>query len=203
LEGLVLFGRKIVSRRAALLIAFDLLAGGGILADGHFVAPAFAAPPHALAGTASWYGEHWKGRKTASGTRFDPNRLTAAHRSLPLNTRVRVTNLENAKSVTVLVNDRGPYVRGRVIDLSTAAARRLGMVKEGLAPVRIEVVAPPPASRQPVVADAANELKEPGRHSPFALPAVSGFGAAAILIASLLAACRLRAKSVVTARAES
>jgi rare lipoprotein A len=96
-----------------------------------------------MAGVASWYGEHWQGRKTASGKRFDVHKLTAAHRSLPLNTHVRVTNIENGKSVIVLINDRGPYVDGRVIDLSTAAARRLGMIKKGLVPVRIEIVDPP------------------------------------------------------------
>ena len=98
-------------------------------------------PPHDNAvGLASWYGAQWQGRKTASGTRFDVRKLTAAHRSLPLNSHVRVTNLENGRSVVVLINDRGPYIGGRMIDLSTAAARRLGMIKEGLVPVRIEPV---------------------------------------------------------------
>ena len=98
------------------------------------------APRDVMVGVASWYGAHWQGRKTASGTRFDMRKLTAAHRSLPLNSHVRVTNLENGESVIVLINDRGPYVDGRLIDLSTAAARHLGMIKEGVAPVRIEVV---------------------------------------------------------------
>lgn len=93
-------------------------------------------------GVASWYGFHWQGRKTASGTRFDTRLLTAAHRSLPLNTIVRVTNLLNGRSVEVLVNDRGPYVGHRVIDLSEAAAKQLDMVKKGLAPVRIELLRP-------------------------------------------------------------
>ncbi len=98
-----------------------------------------------MTGIASWYGMHWQGRKTASGKRFNVSKLTAAHRSLPLNTRVRVTNTENGKSVVVLINDRGPYVRGRVIDLSTAAARELGMVKEGIVPVHIDIVSEPEA----------------------------------------------------------
>jgi rare lipoprotein A len=98
------------------------------------------APSDGMAGVASWYGEHWQGHKTASGKRFDVHKLTAAHRSLPLNTRVRVTNIENGQSVIVLINDRGPYVDGRVIDLSTAAARRLGMIKKGVVPVQIEIV---------------------------------------------------------------
>lgn len=102
-----------------------------------------AAPEQAgvLTGVASWYGKHWQGRKTASGTRFDIRKLTAANRDLPLNTRVRVTNLLNGLSVVVLVNDRGPYVGERVMDLSEAAAKRLGMIKTGLAPVRIETIA--------------------------------------------------------------
>jgi peptidoglycan lytic transglycosylase len=92
-------------------------------------------------GIASWYGGHHQGRLTASGERFDEAKLTAAHRSLPLDTKARITNLENGRSIEVTVNDRGPYVEGRVIDLSTRAARALGMTKDGLALVRIEVVA--------------------------------------------------------------
>ncbi|HZB91970.1 MAG TPA: septal ring lytic transglycosylase RlpA family protein [Stellaceae bacterium] len=88
-------------------------------------------------GLASWYDQ---GRLTASGERFDPRKLTAAHRTLPLDTKVKVTNLENGKSVEVKVNDRGPYISGRVLDLSSEAAKKLGMTKEGLALVRIEVL---------------------------------------------------------------
>jgi rare lipoprotein A len=89
-------------------------------------------------GMASWYGPGFHGRKTASGERFDQNDLTAAHRKLPLGTEVKVTNLENGRSITVEINDRGPYAKGRVLDLSKAAARRLGMVENGVAKVRIE-----------------------------------------------------------------
>ena len=91
-------------------------------------------------GIASWYGHEWQGRRTASGERFDVNKLTAAHRTLPLDTKLKVTNLENGKSVEVKVNDRGPYIAGRVLDLSTQAAKLLGMEKEGLALVRIEIL---------------------------------------------------------------
>ncbi|QQP89974.1 septal ring lytic transglycosylase RlpA family protein [Skermanella sp. TT6] len=98
-------------------------------------------------GTASWYGPGLHGKKTASGARFDQNKLTAAHRSLPLNTVVKVTNLENGKAVKVKVNDRGPYAKKRVIDLSRAAARKLDMTDDGTARVRIEV-AEYPASDQ-------------------------------------------------------
>ena len=102
--------------------------------------PAPPAPAPKLVGIASWYGKHWQGRKTASGKRFDAKKLTAADRDLPLNTRVRVTNLLNGRTVEVVVNDRGPYVGDRVLDLSEAAAKRLGMIKDGLAPVRIEPI---------------------------------------------------------------
>ena len=91
-------------------------------------------------GIASWYGNQHQGRLTASGERFDQHKLTAAHRTLPLDTKVKVTNLENGKSIEVKVNDRGPYIPGRVLDLSTQAAKLLGMEKEGLALVRIEIL---------------------------------------------------------------
>jgi rare lipoprotein A len=91
-------------------------------------------------GLASWYGPGLYGRRTASGTVHTGAALTAAHRSLPFGTRVRVTNLNNGRTVVVVVDDRGPFVRGRVIDLSLAAARRLGMVRDGVVPVRLEVV---------------------------------------------------------------
>lgn len=91
-------------------------------------------------GIASWYGNQHQGRLTASGERFDQGKLTAAHRTLPLDTKVKVTNLENGKTIEVKVNDRGPYIPGRVLDLSTQAAKMLGMEKEGLALVRIEVL---------------------------------------------------------------
>jgi len=130
----------------ALLVALDLLVvGAGIVYRDQLFALSDRAASDGMAGIASWYGDHWQGRKTASGTRFDVKKLTAAHRTLPLNTQVRVTNLENGKSVIVLVNDRGPYIDGRVIDLSTAAARRLGMVRKGLVPVSIEIIGAPGA----------------------------------------------------------
>jgi rare lipoprotein A len=88
-------------------------------------------------GTASWYGPSFQGRKTASGELFDQNALTAAHRSLPLGTTVVVTSLATGKSVQVKINDRGPYVRGRKIDLSRAAAQQIGLTKNGVTKVRI------------------------------------------------------------------
>ncbi|WP_071191801.1 septal ring lytic transglycosylase RlpA family protein [Trichormus sp. NMC-1] len=91
-------------------------------------------------GIASWYGYDWSGNKTASGERFNPEAFTAAHRSLPMGTKVRVTNTRNGRSVVVRINDRGPYIGGRIIDLSVGAARILGMISSGIAPVQIEVL---------------------------------------------------------------
>ena len=91
-------------------------------------------------GVASWYGRQFHGRKTASGETFDMNGLTAAHRSLPLNCYIRVTNKENGKSVVVKVNDRGPFHGNRVLDLSYGAAKRLGVTNAGVAKVSIERV---------------------------------------------------------------
>ena len=89
-------------------------------------------------GQASWYGAAHHGKRTASGAVYDKEALTAAHPSLPFGTRVKVTNLSNGKSVEVQITDRGPFVGGRIIDLSQAAARALGMVESGTATVRLE-----------------------------------------------------------------
>jgi rare lipoprotein A len=94
-------------------------------------------------GEASFYGDGFHGKKTASGERFDQNDLTAAHPSLPLGTNATVTNLETGNSVEVKINDRGPYVKGRDIDLSKGAAKELGMTKDGVAPVKIEAEVAP------------------------------------------------------------
>jgi rare lipoprotein A len=91
-------------------------------------------------GEASYYGTELAGNRTASGERFDPNALTAAHRTLPLGTRVRVTNIANGRSVIVRVNDRGPFVHSRLIDVSLGAAREIQMVRSGKAQVRLEIV---------------------------------------------------------------
>jgi rare lipoprotein A len=91
-------------------------------------------------GIASYYGYDWAGNRTASGKRFNPEGMTAAHRSLPFGTRVRVTNTRNGRSVIVSITDRGPYIRGRIIDLSLGAARVIGMVQSGIAPVKVEVL---------------------------------------------------------------
>jgi rare lipoprotein A len=97
------------------------------------------APTFTQVGLASWYGRDFHRKMTASGERYDMRDLTAAHRSLPLATVVRVTNLNNNRSVLVRINDRGPFAHGRVIDVSRGAAELLGMTKVGVVPVRVEV----------------------------------------------------------------
>jgi rare lipoprotein A len=93
-------------------------------------------------GVASWYGPGFHGKKTASGEVYDMHGMTAAHSVLPLNTMVKVKNLNNDKEIIVRVNDRGPFINDRVIDLSLAAARDLGMVQCGTVPVRVSVIGP-------------------------------------------------------------
>jgi rare lipoprotein A len=119
--------------------------------------PAFIGPSPVMAqttpktdiGVASWYGRERQGRPTASGEAFDMHRFTAAHRELPLGTTVRVTNLWNLKSVVLRINDRGPGIRGRLIDVSWAAAKKLGFVNVGLTLVEVEIVSyPKPYLRQ-------------------------------------------------------
>jgi len=91
-------------------------------------------------GNASWYGKDFHGRRTANGEVYNMYGISAAHKTLPLGTRVRVTNRNNGRTVTVRINDRGPYVRGRIIDLSYGAAKALGMVDEGVVPVKVEIL---------------------------------------------------------------
>jgi len=100
-----------------------------------------AQPGTRVVGLASWYGQRHHGRSTASGETYDMHRLTAAHRTLPFGTRLRVTSVENGRSVVVRVNDRGPHVAGRLLDLSFAAAKALGMVGNGVARVEVVVLA--------------------------------------------------------------
>ena len=111
-------------------------------------APPTAAPPAPArpsaagvqTGKASWYGDAHQGKKTASGEIYDMHALTAAHRTLPFGTRVRVTNVDTGRSVVVRVNDRGPFAYGRLIDVSRAAARELGVFGAGLFTVRLEIL---------------------------------------------------------------
>ena len=106
--------------------------------------PASAGSPSASVGVASYYANKYHGRKTSSGERYNMHALTAAHRTLPFGSKVKVTNLENQRSVVVRINDRGPFVRGRIIDVSLEAARQLQMVSAGLARVKVEPHSPTP-----------------------------------------------------------
>lgn len=102
--------------------------------------PNSSASGHSDTGQASYYGNEFHGRKTANGERFDQGKLTAAHRSLPFGTRVKVTNTQNGKTVVVRVNDRGPFVKGRIIDLSSSAFKSIASLNAGVVPVRIQVM---------------------------------------------------------------
>jgi rare lipoprotein A len=99
-----------------------------------------------LSGLASYYGKEFHGRKTASGEPFNMNALTAAHRTLPFGTTVRVTNARNGKSVTVRINDRGPFIAGRIIDLSYAAAKSIGLLSVGQ--VSVAIISYPPSENK-------------------------------------------------------
>ena len=99
-----------------------------------------AAHTKPITGIASYYGGKFHGKRTASGEIFNKNAMTAAHRNLPFGTKVKVTNLRNGRTVLVRVNDRGPHVRGRMIDLSQAAAKKIGLSHAGTARVKLEVL---------------------------------------------------------------
>jgi len=113
--------------------------------------PSLVPLPRGEVGVASWYGEEFQGSETASGEPFDQDGLTAAHRKLPLGTRIKVTNLKNLRSAILRVNDRGPNVRGRLLDVSFAAAQRLGFETAGAARVRIRILSYPRGYIAPVV----------------------------------------------------
>jgi peptidoglycan lytic transglycosylase len=127
--------------------------------------PAAARAGDTQTGIASWYGVPYDGRRTASGEIYDMQRLTAAHPTLPFETWVNVTNLSNGKQVQVRINDRGPFVDGRIIDLSLAAAREIDMVRAGLARVRLEVIPPPPQAAAYAVQ--AGAFSDPDRAETF------------------------------------
>lgn len=135
--------------RAGFLLAFLLAACAS--PEGRVAGPVHqrddrqaATPSHggsfSQVGVASWYGGKFHGRQTASGERYDMHAMTAAHRTLPFGTRVRVTDLTTRRSVVVRINDRGPFIDGRIVDLSRRAAGRLGIIERGTAKVRLTVV---------------------------------------------------------------
>jgi rare lipoprotein A len=114
-----------------------------------------------VTGTASWYGSKYHGRKTSSGERYNKNAMTAAHKTLPFGTKVKVTNPDNNESVILRINDRGPFVGNRIIDVSEAAARKLDIHSEGVATVEVEVIERPDQTSSASAAKAA----EPGAYS--------------------------------------
>ncbi|MBD9485455.1 septal ring lytic transglycosylase RlpA family protein [Pseudomonas sp. PDM14] len=122
-------------RLSILLTMIGLLSGCSLVPTGQ---GGSTAAGYSAEGKASYYGKRHHGNKTASGERFDQNAMTAAHRTLPFGTQVRVTNLDNDRSVVVRINDRGPYGRGRIIDVSQRAAEQLDMLRSGVVPVRVQ-----------------------------------------------------------------
>ncbi len=145
-------GRAILARSAlqGVIVAavLALTSGGGCTtaAAGRKTGPSRTGAVQR--GKATWYGGRFHGGPTASGERFDKNALTAAHRTLPFGSIVRVTNLKNGRSVKVRINDRGPFGKGRIIDVSEAAARKLRMIRAGVVPVEVEVVRLAPKKRR-------------------------------------------------------
>ena len=128
------FTERALQRALALTALIFLLVSPGL---------ALRASAHELEGRASWYGGKFQGRLTASGEVFDTTRLTAAHKTLPFGTIVEVTNLDNGRTVQVRINDRGPFVEGRIIDLSRAAADALDMAGQGVARVSLRIISEP------------------------------------------------------------
>jgi rare lipoprotein A len=133
--------------------ALVMTTGCGRHASARVPVPARPAPiGWTESGVASWYGVPYNGRNTSSGEIFDMRAMTAAHRTLPFNTWLEVTNLKNGKQVEVRVTDRGPFVDGRIIDLSMGAAERIDMIREGIVKVRLKVIKRPSGTQPPVAA---------------------------------------------------
>ncbi|MDP8990569.1 MAG: septal ring lytic transglycosylase RlpA family protein [Acidobacteriota bacterium] len=126
-------------------------------------------------GVASWYGFPYHGRRAASGEVYDMQQFTAAHRTLPFQTWVEVTNLSNGKQVDVRINDRGPFVKGRIVDLSQAAARDIDMLRAGTARVRLKVIPPPPSANLPLPRSAPPVDSKPALVQPVDCCAVKGY----------------------------
>lgn len=130
--------REVWRKEAFWVIALTVLAA--LLVSCGAQKQALKEPSGHVVGLASYYGHKFHGRRTASGERFNMNAMTAAHPQLAFGTLVRVTNLKNKRTIQVRVNDRGPFVKGRIIDLSYAAAKKIGMLSDGVVRVRITVV---------------------------------------------------------------
>ncbi len=179
-----------MSRGAAALLAGAVLAAtlGGCAAP----RPRGGAPTWSEAGLASWYGADFHGRRTANGERYNMYAMTAAHKTLPLGTPVTVTSRRTGRRVRVRVNDRGPFVAGRVIDLSYAAARALGSADEGVVPVLLEA-ALPASAYAPARAPAAGRVVTPAGQAPLRGAFAVQVGAFAVEANARRLAARLRA----------
>jgi rare lipoprotein A len=147
---------------------------GLIVTPGRPSGPVYdAKPTFVQEGIASWYGGRWIGRLTANGEHYRAGDVTAAHKKLPFNTMVRVIDLKTNKSIIVRINNRGPYVRGRIIDLSVVAAKTLGTYDRGLAKVRIEALREIPVMAKPNLDAARNNTPKPSPSpSPETAPSV-------------------------------
>lgn len=156
-------GRTLRPGKILLLLLLIVLAG----CAHRGVRPEVVAPGAVEKGYASWYGKPFHGRRTASGEIYNMYDLTAAHKTLPFGTRVRVTRRDTGSSVVVRINDRGPFVRRRIIDLSFAAAKKIGLDVDGVAPVRLRVLGGGRVARAP----APKPLPAPPRPSPEAIGA--------------------------------
>ena len=122
---------KLLQRKKTLLLLLLLL---------NLTTPTYAKNKRVQIGKGSWYGKRFQGKRTANGERYNMYSYTAAHRTFPFNSMVKVTNLKNGRSIIVRINDRGPYHRGRIIDLSYLAAKKLGYAKRGVAKLKIKLL---------------------------------------------------------------
>jgi rare lipoprotein A len=143
--------------------------------------PGTTRPGDSETGVASWYGKPYHGRPAANGEIYDMEKLTAAHRTLPFNTWVRVYDLDNNKTVEVRIIDRGPFIDGRIIDLSHAAAREIEMIGPGLARVRVEVIRPPEAVPSGVFAVQVGAFRERGNAERLRSQMQSRYGSARLI----------------------
>lgn len=136
--------RRFISFAHRIFVVVSLCAGLASCAGSR---PAFGERGYTEEGKASYYSRKLQGHKMANGKPYRHGKLTVAHKTLPLGTRIKVTNLQNNKSVKLKVTDRGPFVRGRIVDLSGKAARRLNAIQAGVVPVRIKVIGPVPGKK--------------------------------------------------------
>jgi rare lipoprotein A len=126
--------------RSRLLRVVGLISLAALLMSCSSKPPIVKEPVYQAVGLASYYGRKFHGRRTASGERYDMHALTAAHPGLEFGSRVEVTNLKNGRKVQVRINDRGPFIKGRIIDLSYAAAKQIGMITQGVVKVSVKVI---------------------------------------------------------------